>query len=421
MNNAAMKDVTPPMALGAAMQRMRAAIVPIARTERVALADAAGRVLATDVTATADVPPFDRALMDGYAVRADDTTGATPDTPARLAWRGVTYTGEQPGAAVATGSCIGIATGAVMPHGADAVVMVEHTARTPAAAPDDAVAPAPDDNHVVLVYRPVAARQNVGRRGGDLAAGDLVGQAGDHLTPARLGALAAAGATFVDVYARPLVAIASTGNEVVAPGTPLAPGQIHDINRFTLPPIVTGNGGIARVHDTLRDERDHLHAFFDDVRDADIVIVSGGSSVGERDLLAGVVAERGEIIFHGIAVRPGKPTLLARVGGSLVLGLPGNPTSCLSNAYILLVPMLRAVARLGPWRPEQRTLPLAQTVANTSGRHVFFSVRIEEGVAVPAFKGSGEITSLSRADGYIEIPPDVPQVEAGSPVTVRMF
>jgi molybdenum cofactor synthesis domain-containing protein len=401
-----MKDVTPPLPLQVAMQRMLAAVVPVARTERVALDEAAWRVLATPVTATADVPPFDRALMDGYAVRAADTSGATADAPARLAWRGATFTGETPAVAVEPGTCVGIATGAVMPDGADAVVMVEQTDR---------------DGDDVLVRRRATARQHIGWRGGDLATGDTVCDAGLVLTPARLGALAASGATDVHVHARPLVAIASTGNEVVAPGTRLAPGQIHDINRFTLPPIIRANGGLPRLHDTLRDERDALHAFFAATADADVIVVSGGSSVGERDLLAEVVGARGDILFHGIAVKPGKPTMLGRVGTSLVLGLPGNPTSCLSNAYILLIPLLRAVARLPAWRPERRVLPLARTIANTSGRHMFFSVRVEEGAAVPAFKGSGEITSLSRADGYVEIPADVTQVEAGSPVTVTVF
>ena len=155
--------------------------------------------------------------------------------------------------------------------------------------------------------------------------------------------------------------------------------------------------------------------------DADIVVVSGGSSVGERDLLVDVLRARGEIIFHGIAVKPGKPTLLARAGAALVLGLPGNPTSCLSNAYILLIPMLRATAGLPPWQPQTTVATLAREVANTSGRHLFFSIRLDGRTALPAFKGSGEITSLSRADGYIEIPAETTRLDAGSQVTVTLF
>ena len=385
---------------------MHEAVVTVSRTERIALDAAAGRVLAATVTSAVDVPPFDRALMDGYAVCAADTTDASDAAPARLARRGVLYTGEAPSLAVTAGTCIAISTGAVIPDGADAVVMVERTSR---------------DGDIVLVHHPAAPRQNIGRRGGDLATGDTVCEAGMVLTPARLGAIAACGITAVDVRARPLVAIASTGNEVVAPGATLRPGQIHDINRYTLPPIVTAHGGIPRVHDTVADDLDALHAFFDAVADADLVVVSGGSSVGERDLLVDVLRARGEVIFHGIAVKPGKPTLLARTGAALVLGLPGNPTSCLSNAYILLIPMLRAMAGLPPWQPDTAMAALSREVLNRSGRHTFFSVRIEGGTAVPAFKGSGEITSLSRADGYIEIPAEVTRLDAGSLVRVTLF
>jgi molybdopterin biosynthesis enzyme len=150
-------------------------------------------------------------------------------------------------------------------------------------------------------------------------------------------------------------------------------------------------------------------------------VLSGGSSVGDRDLLVDAVRERGEVLFHGIAVKPGKPTLLARLGSTLLLGMPGNPTSCLSNAYILLIPLLRAMARLPPWRPETREARLARPVRNASGRHTFFTVRLEDGLAVPAFKGSGDITSLAHADGYIEIPADVESLPADAAVTVTMF
>ncbi len=392
--------------IGEARRRMHDAIVAVSRTERIALDTAAGRVLAAAVTSAADVPPFDRALMDGFAVRASDASDATHAAPAQLVWRGVLYTGAAPSTEVAPGTCIEISTGAVIPDGADAVVMVEHTSRA---------------GDSVLVHHPIASGQNIGRRGGDLTTGDVVCDAGMVLTPARVGALAACGVTAVDVRARPLVAIASTGNEVIAPGTTLRPGQIHDINRFTLPPIVAAHGGVARVHDTVRDDLAALHAFFDAAGDADIVVVSGGSSVGERDLLVDVLRARGEVVFHGIAVKPGKPTLLARVGAALVLGLPGNPTSCLSNAYILLIPMLRAMAGLPAWQPQTMPATLSRDVANTSARHTFLSVRIEGHAAVPAFKGSGEITSLSRADGYIEIPADVTRLDAGSQVEVTLF
>jgi molybdopterin molybdotransferase len=154
---------------------------------------------------------------------------------------------------------------------------------------------------------------------------------------------------------------------------------------------------------------------------ADVIVFSGGSAVGERDLIVDVIAKRGEIIFHGIAVKPGKPTLFARVGAAAFFGMPGNPTSCLSNAFILLVPFLRATARLPPYAPRTVQVPLARGIVSAVGRHQFYAVRVREDLAHPAFKGSGEITSLSEADGYIEIPATQSTVEAGSIVDVRLF
>jgi len=263
--------------------------------------------------------------------------------------------------------------------------------------------------------------QNVGPRGSDIRAGDLVLRSGDELTPGRLGAAAALGLAEADVFARPIVVIASTGNEVVEPGRPLAPGQVHDVNATTLHAIVRDHGGEPMVHAPVRDTIGDLRRALDAAADADLVILSGGSSVGERDLLVDVLRERGEVIFHGIAVKPGKPTLFGRIGRQLLLGMPGNPTSCLSNAYILLVPLLRVMARLPPWHPEVRRVRLARAVTSTPDRHQFYPVRIERDEAVPVFKGSGDITSLAHADGYFEIPVGVGLVEAGTPVDVVLF
>ena len=306
------------------------------------------------------------------------------------------------------GSCAEIATGAPLPSGADAVVMVEETAK-----------PADDRIHI---FAAAAPGQNVGRRGADILRGDRVVASGDHLTASRVGALAAIGCTEVDVYARPRVAILSTGNEVVEPGARLAPGQIFDVNRFTLAAIVSAHGGVAESHRAVPDTVADLAAALDACAGADVIVFSGGSSVGERDLIVDAIASRaGEMIFHGIAVRPGKPTAFARFGTASFFGMPGNPTSCLSNAYILLVPFLRATARLPPYAPRIVRAPLARRIVSAAGRHQFYTVRIRDGVAHPAFKGSGDITSLSQADGYIEIAADQDTVEEGSPVDVTLF
>jgi molybdopterin molybdotransferase len=383
------------------------AAAPVERIERIALARASGRVLASPVLSAIDVPPFDRAAMDGYAVIAEDTFGAGRYEPRVLRCVEKLYTGALATRTLAPGECIEIATGAPLPGGADAVVMVEETERA--------------NDTDVRVFTPVYPRQHVGRRGADMTAGQAVLPAGAVLNPTRIGALAAIGLAEVDVYVKPLVAIVSTGNEIVLPGEPLQPGQVYDINRFTLSAVVNAHGGIARVGAVAADSLGDLRRAIETSADADILIFSGGSSVGERDLIMDALQEAGEVIFHGIAVKPGKPTILGTVAGKPVLGMPGNPTSCLSNAYLLLAPMLRRMARLPPYLPHVVRVPLARRIVSTTGRHQFYTVRVVDGSAEPAFKGSGEITSMAHADGYIEIPAQTDIVEAGEIVEVRLF
>jgi molybdenum cofactor synthesis domain-containing protein len=383
------------------------AVSSIDRVERVPLREAAGRVIAEAVAAPNDVPPFDRAAMDGYAVIATDTFGAGRYEPRILACIETVYTGQLPTKRLSAGECTEIATGAPLPEGADAVVMVEETEKGP--------------NGEVRIFTPVYPRQHVGRRGADIAAGQPVLAAGELLNPSRIGALAATGATDVAVYQRPRVAILSTGNEVVAPGHPLGPGQIYDINQYTLSAIIEAHGGVPVVKPTAPDDLSQLTEAVLQATAEDLLVFSGGSSVGERDLIMDVLQGAGEVLFHGIAVKPGKPTVFGRVNGRPVLGMPGYPSSCLSNAYMLLVPMLRRMARLPEHRPRTLRVPLSRRIVSTTGRHQFYTVRIVDGAAVPAFKASGDITSMSLADGYIEIPPQTDIVEAGQVVEVKFF
>jgi molybdenum cofactor synthesis domain-containing protein len=401
-----MRPFTSTIPFAEALGHVLAAARPTTRAETVALADADGRVLAEDVTASFDVPAFDRAAMDGYAVRDDDTRGATADAPIRLTCVGLVAAGSMPARAVGSGECIEVATGAPLPPGATAVIMVEHTSRR-------------DD--VVQVRSAAAPGQHVGRRGADIASGEAVVRAGDVLTPARIGALAAVGRASVRVAARPSVLICPTGDEVVAQGDPLGAGQVYDVNRYTLAAVVGRHGGIAVAHAPAGDTIDALTAVLDAGGAHDLMVFSGGSSVGRRDLLVDALRSRGEVMFHGVAVKPGKPTLFGRVRDVPVLGLSGYPTSCLSNAYALLVPLLRRTARLPPWEPSVARLPLARGVRSTSDRHQFYPVTIVDDRAEPAFKSSGDITSLARADGFIEIPAGVGELAAGTVVDVRMF
>ena len=223
------------------------------------------------------------------------------------------------------------------------------------------------------------------------------------------------------MYARPRIAILSTGNEIVEPGRPLGPGQIYDINQFTLSSILSAHGGIAVALPAAPDTIEALSSAIDGALAEDVLVFSGGSSVGERDLILDVLRARGEVLFHGVAVKPGKPTVFGRIEGKPVLGMPGYPTSCLSNAYMFLIPMVRRMARLPDHQPRTVRAPLARRIVSTTGRHQFYTVRLENGVVVPAFKASGDITSMSQADGYVEIPAQVDIVEAGELVDVKLF
>ena len=411
-----MRPFTSTIAFADALRFVLEAAVPIDRIERIDLVQADGRVAARDIVSTEDVPPFDRAAMDGYAVRSADTTGAAAGHPIGLTCVDRVFTGQVPSRSVEAGECIEIATGAPMPDGADAVIMVEETRSK-----DDGESGADSARRAIQMLAAARPRQNVGRRGADIAVGQTAIAAGQMLNPSRIGAIAAMGLRDVEVYSRPAVAIMSTGNEITQPGLPLAPGHIYDVNRFTIESVARKHGGAPVALACVGDTIDGLTRALDNARSFDIVVFSGGSSVGDRDLMLDALRQQGEVIFHGVAVKPGKPTAFGRMGRALVFGMPGYPASCLSNAYMLLVPLLRAVVRLPAWKPETVSLPLSRRIASVAGRHQFYTVRIAGGVAEPAFKASGDITSMANADGYIEIDADTEAIEAGSVVTVKQF
>jgi molybdopterin molybdotransferase len=402
-----MRPFTSTISFDEALRRVLGAAQPIERVEELALAGADGRVAAADIHATVDVPAFDRSAMDGYAVVAADTTGAGADRPRELVCVGRVFTGQISPRPVGPGQCIEIATGAPLPAGADAVVMVEETET--------------GIDGSIRIMRAAKPRQNVGARAADFAEGDRIIRGGQLLTPARLGALSATGLTCVSVYAKPRVGLISTGDEVVDPGEPLAPGQVYNVNRITMQAVVRRHGGEAIVLPTAGDSLEALGEVLDARGRCDVLVFSGGSSVGERDLVLDVLRDRGQVEFHGIAVKPGKPTAFGHIGPTPVFGMPGNPTACLSNAYLLLAPFLRRLARLPEWRPHVVDAPLARRIVSTTGRHQFYTVRVIDGLVEPAFKASGDITSMANADGYVEIPARTDVVEAGTVMTVKLF
>lgn len=387
-------------------------VTPISRTERVGLLEATGRVLAEPVVAAMDVPPFPRAAMDGYAVIAEDTFGAGNFNPVRLRLIEVIHAADIARREVARGTCIQVATGAPIPAGADAVVQVE----------DTELEGDGSTSGTIKIYKPVYPRQNVSPRGEDIQAGGEILAAGTRMDPSKIGVLAALGITQVPVFARPTVAVIPSGNEIVRPGDPLEPGKIYDINSYTLSALIQEQGGIPALFPVMRDTLEDVQRTLTEGLACDLVVVTGGSSVGERDVMLEAVERAGEVKFHGIAVKPGKPTLCGVIQGKLILGMPGYPTSCLTNGYGLLIPVLRKLARLpqsaggGPME-----LPMSRRYTSTIGRHQYLPVRVENGEVVPAFKESGAITSMADAEGYIEIPAHVDLVEKGERVLVKFF
>lgn len=391
-----------------AMKIILESIKPIEQTEIIPIEKAVNRVLARDIVASIDVPPFDRAAMDGYAVRAEDTYGASEFNPRILRLVGVLRAGESTDRIVKSGECIRIATGCPIPSGANAVVMAEFAEES-------------DDGHSVLIYKAVHPLENISLKGEDIKKGETILKEGEILTPAKIGALAALGLRKVPVYQRPRVVVIPTGVEIRELGFELAKGQVYDVNSYTLSSLLIENGAVVTRAPIIPDTRDDLRRALHRFLDHDLIIFSGGSSVGERDMLADIIKEEGTLLFHGVQIKPGKPTLFGVVKGKPVLGMPGYPASCLSNAYVFLVPMVRKMARLPQKRPTIVKAKMARRFVSASGREQFLTVKIIDGKVYPVFKKSGDITSLSKADGYIILPVNLDVIEEGEEVAVILF
>ena len=407
-----------------AERRFRAVLdlAPLA-AETIALPDALGRVLVGDVIAPVDVPSFDRANVDGFAVRAEDTFGAGEERPRRLTLTSETLApGVRPQQAVGPATATVIATGAMIPRGADAVVMVEHT---------------DVDNEQMLVRRPVAPGANITFAGTDIGRGETVLRRGERLTARETGVLAALGVAHLDVVRRPRVAILSTGDELIAPGTPMRPGQVYDSNATILADSVRELGGEPVPLGVLPDAYDALRRAVECALVHDVVLLSGGTSKGDGDLCYRVVADLGPpgIVAHGVALKPGKPLCLAAVRRTAagvtrtvpIAILPGFPTSAIFTFHEFVAPVIRAMAGrpAEPVRVIEATLPLR--VNSERGRTEYLLVGLvpdgdaRRTVAFPMGKGSGSVTAFSRADGYIIIPRQREYMDAGTRVEVRLL
>jgi molybdopterin molybdotransferase len=391
------------------------ALTPQPEPEEVLVAQALGRVLLSPVVAPHPLPAFPRSTVDGYAVRAADTFGASESLPAYLELAGEVPMGAAPDISLVSGQCALIHTGGMLPAGSDAVIMVEHTQQVL-------------DGEVEML-RAVAVAENVIKIGEDVHQGQEVIPAGIRLRPAEIGGLMALGVTRVQVARKPQVAILSSGDEVIPPEQMPGPGQVRDINSYTLSALVENIGGIAVRYEIIPDTREAMLESADQARqENDLVVITAGSSASTRDLTAEVIDALGEpgVLVHGVNVQPGKPTILAVCDGKPMVGLPGNPVSALVIAGLFVAPVIRLL--LGETRPHPRASVQARltvNLASQSGREQWIPVRLVgppgSYQAEPVFGKSNLIFTLAGADGLVHIPTDATGLEAGHVVEVGLF
>jgi molybdopterin molybdotransferase len=375
--------------------------------ETVPLPEAFHRILAQDVHADADIPGFTRSVVDGFAVQAADTTGSGDAIPSILKLSGRVEMGVSLKRDIKTGECIYVPTGGILPEGADAVVMIEHAEQI---------------GEEVLVKKPVAYGENVLFFNEDFSAGEVVCTRGRRLTSQDIGVLAAAGCTRVPVVRIPIIGIISTGNELVPVNQKPMPGQVRDVNSYVVASFVQEQGCTPVHYGIIRDDRDALRsAISNAAAECDAVLISGGSSKDERDMVAAIIAERGTILVHGIAIAPGKPTIIGKYDDKPVIGLPGHPAS----AFIVLIAIVRHMitTMTGETGSTLRTIQatLGQNIPSSKGREDYVRVAVREGIALPLFGKSGLLNTLVKSTGVIRLPAESEGLETGTRVEVIVW
>jgi molybdopterin molybdotransferase len=370
--------------------------------EHVPVDQALDRIVARDVPAPIPLPHYPKSQMDGYAVKVGDVADASEATPVTLSLIGHVDAGTVSEFEVTSGTCAYVATGAALPEGADAVVMLED---------------AQLEGDTVTVRRSVAPGQHIMAPGYDIAKGALVIGRHERITPRAIGVLSALGVTDVEVV-RPLrVAVISTGDEVVSPGTELGPASTYDANAAYLRARLAQMGCEVTFLGIARDAEASIGAKLDEARGCDIVLLSAGVSKGRRDHVVSALSQRGDIRIHGVAIKPGKPTLVGTLGDTVVIGLPGHPTSCAVIFTMLVAPAIAAVTGRGVQR-RPKPFKVTTRVTATRGRLQFLPVRIEKGSVRPVFRGSGALSSFLAADGIALIPSSVEYLDEGDEVLV---
>ena len=384
-------------------------------SEKIPLLKAYNRILSEDIITKLDIPPFNRSTVDGYAVKADDTYESEENKPTTLKIIGTISVGEYPKIQIRKNSTVETVTGAPIPEGANAVVMVENTQK--------------QENNL-LIYRAVTPDENVMKKGTDLKKGDTVLMAGQLLGAPEIGVLAAIGVNYVNVLKIPVVSVFSTGAEITEPGKSLAPGKIYDINAYSLSAAVKESGGKPIYMGVIPDNEVALkNALQQALSTSDIIITSGGVSVGPKDYTPKIVDSLGKpgVIISGIAVKPGKPTTIAFIGNKPVFSLPGHPTSALLIFYLFVRPVIQYLSGNKVISEKIVKANLAVRLFSAKGRKTFVTVKLSRDknqkiLATPIQTGaSGAITTLSKADGFIEIPANQQFIDSNEQVTVTLL
>ena len=394
-----------------AMQLIHETFKSPSAIESVQLSDACGRTLGENILSAEDVPDFNRSMVDGYAVFARDTFGSSESIPSLLKLMGEVKMGESACKALEKDTCTAVPTGGDIPEDADAVVMLEYTENY--------------GDGTIGIVKPVAPGDNMIFRGDDVSLGEMLLPSGHKITPHDIGALAALGISTVKVYKRPLFGIISTGDELVDFTQKPQKGQVRNVNSILLEAVVKSSGGQIKSYGIIRDDEDALDRTVEKAAsECQAVLISGGSSVGMKDATARVIEKQGSILFHGIAMKPGKPTILGSIGGKPVFGLPGHPVAAYFVAQLFVVPLIGFMMS----RQEKIfsvTATLCEAISSNHGRAEYVGVKLENNdnavTALPIHGKSGLISILSGSDGYICIPRDCEGLPKGAVVFVTRW
>jgi molybdopterin molybdotransferase len=386
-----------------AAQNLAAPLPP----EEIPLSSVYGRILAADIRADINIPGFNRSSVDGYAVRSRDTAGASESLPALLRLTGRVAMGEAGYRNLLPDSCLYVPTGGAVPEGADAVVMMEYTESI---------------GEDILVKKPAAPGDNVVVRGEDFSAGAVILSAGIRLSAREIAALAATGKTIVPVVTRPRVGVISTGNELIPVGDVPRGNQVRDINSWMCGAFLAEKGCIPEYYGITVDDRAQLREVLRKaLSSCDAVLISGGSSKDDRDMTADLIRESGEVLVHGIALAPGKPTIIGRANGIPVIGLPGHPASAFIVLLVIVRPLLNQMTGQKDQELLTRRLVLGENIPSARGREDYVRVRVREGKVYPEFGKSGLVNTLIRSDGLVRVPSGMEGLERGDMVEVILW